>query len=402
MSLETLEIPETFDTAQVEDWLVHAAGGIADIEELVAGLATVIDGAGLHIDRLSVGVPFLLPHILGMQVLWARGSPVERRHIPAGPDSIRQLEDSPVKAAYQDGRTTRCRISPEPQEGEYPIIADLRAEGFSDYAVLAVRFSDQTFKALTIATRAPEGFTDASLEALGGLMVNLAPVLEVRTLRYLARSLLNVYVGPTASGRVLDGEVQRGEGAQIDAVIWFCDLRGSTDLANTLEGAELIGLLNEFFGEVTSAITDHGGEVLKFIGDSVLAIFPCGERPPVGCPSVARAESAARDALQRIAALNTKMVANGGQAIGMGVALHVGRVFFGNVGGEDRLDFTVIGPAVNLASRIESLSGDTGKQLLVSEDFAKLTLGAYQALGSFHFKGIGGWQTVYVPAETGN
>ncbi len=167
MSLETLGIPEIFDAAQVEDWLVQAVGSIAGIEELVAGLATVIDGAGLPIDRLSVGVPFLLPHILGMQVLWARGSPIERRHIPAGPDSSRQLEDSPVA-------TMQC----------------LRC-------VFPIRHS----------TRSPEGFADASL---GVLMVNLAPVLEVRTLRYFARSLLNVYVGPTASGRVLDGAARRG------------------------------------------------------------------------------------------------------------------------------------------------------------------------------------------------
>jgi adenylate cyclase len=399
LSIGTLERDIAAGAPGIQDWLIREAGRISAVEDLVAGLALAIERGGIPVDRLTVGIPFLLPHVLGRQVVWTRGRPVERRDIPPGADAIRQLEDSPVKAAYQEGRSTRIRIGATPREGEYPIIADLRRDGFTDYLVVPVRFSDSSNKALTVATRSRGGFGDAQVAALADLALPLAPVLEARAMRHLVRALLDVYVGPTAGARVLGGEVMRGGGTEIEAVIWFCDLRGSTDLANALPVDELISLLNEFFGAVTGAVTEHGGEVLKFIGDSVLAIFPCGEGPRVGCPAVQGAEGAAGDALGRIAVVNERAQLCCGRAIDIGIALHVGRVFFGNVGGEDRLDFTVIGPAVNLASRIEQLSGETDHKLLVSEEFARHSVSRYEALGSFQLKGIEGWQSVFVPGQ---
>ena len=395
---DVLERVRRLDSAAIAEWIVREGAQTGGIEELAAGFAEALAGAGLPIDRLTIGVPILLPHVAGMQVRWYRGRPVERIEFPATAETLRAMEASPVRAAYQDGAMTRCRIGPQRSAGDYPIVDDLRGDGFTDYVALPVRFSDGTFKALSVATRAPGGFADSDVEALARLTTNLAPVLEVRALRHLARSLLNVYVGPTAGERVLDGQIRRGEGTTIQAVIWFSDLRSSTDLSMTLDGPAHIALLNEFFGAVTSSVSDHGGEVLKYIGDAVLAIFPCRDLTGQNCSAPHEADRAARDALARIATINRRAAEAGRPAIDIGIALHVGNAFFGNVGGEDRLDFTVIGPAVNLASRIESVSAESGRRLLVSQAFAEAVPADYQPLGAFQFKGIDGWQMVYASA----
>jgi adenylate cyclase len=199
---------------------------------------------------------------------------------------------------------------------------------------------------------------------------------------------------------VLDGDIRRGDGQIIQSVIWFSDLRGSTDLSMAMDGPDLIALLNDFFGAVTGAVTAHGGEVLKFIGDAVLAIFPCADLERMGCQAANSAEAAARDAMERVGRLNAEARASARAEINFGIALHVGEVYYGNVGGENRLDFTVIGPAVNLASRIESLCRDTGEPFLVSDDFARLSNADYRPLGAFQLKGVEGWQTVHAPALT--
>lgn len=386
-----------FDPAPVFEWLTHDGYLVENDRDFLTEFARRVAAAGLPLDRLTTGIPILHPQIAGHSYLWTPEDGASVRSFPATEETFRMMSASPIRAAYQEGKSLRCPIGPEPVEDEFPILTDLRAEGFTDYASFALRFSDGSFKAVSVATRDAGGFRDADLEDFESLLTPLAPLLEVRTLKLMSRSLLDVYIGRTAGARVLKGEIHRGEGEVIQSVIWFADLRNSTDLSNSLSGEEMIGHLNEFFSIITTAVCTRGGEVLKFIGDAVLAIFPCEPGGGDACSAAFHAAAAFHDVQTCVNERNAARAA-GQQPIEFGVALHVGEVFYGNVGGDERLDFTVIGPAVNLASRIESVTKETGRPLLASAEFAKICSG-FEQVGAFAFKGIPGWTPVYAPVD---
>jgi len=198
-----------------------------------------------------------------------------------------------------------------------------------------------------------------------------------------------------AGRRVLEGAIRRGSGETIPAAIWFCDLKGFATLSETLPDQVLIDLLNAYFDAVTQAIESQGGEILKFIGDAVLAIFQPCDGDEAG--AAARAMVAANEALERLRMANSERTAVGAPEIECGIALHVGDVLYGNVGGANRLDFTVIGRAVNLASRIESLTRELARPVLVSDAFAAAHGGDFEDLGQFDLKGIAEARSVLAP-----
>ena len=199
-------------------------------------------------------------------------------------------------------------------------------------------------------TRRAGGFTDDEIALFAAMIPAVAFNLEVQALRRTARTLLDTYVGRQSGGRVLEGQIQRGSGETIRAVIWLCDLRGFTNLSEQLPRDELIDLLNSYFGPMCDAVAKEGGEVLKFIGDAMLAIFPIGADAVTTCRAALSAAEQAQDAL---AQENARRERASRPRIDYGLALHVGDVMYGNIGSDTRLDFTVIGPAVNLTARIE-------------------------------------------------
>src|SRR5262249_33932429 len=184
------------------------------------------------------------------------------------------MSNSPIRIAYEGGGPVRCDLASLPREGEFAILADLRRDGYTDYVVYAVPFADGSFKALSLATRRETGFDSDELALFEAMIPAFAFNLEVQALRRTARTLLDTYVGQQSGGRVLDGQIQRGSGETISAVIWLSDLRGFTNLSESLPRDVLIDLLNAYFGPMCDAVLGHGGEVLKFIGDAMLAIFP--------------------------------------------------------------------------------------------------------------------------------
>jgi adenylate cyclase len=224
----------------------------------------------------------------------------------------------------------------------------------------------------------------------------LAFHLEVQALRRTARTLLDTYVGRQSGGRVLEGQIQRGSGETINAVIWLCDLRGFTNLSESLPRDTLIELLNSYFGAMCDAVASEGGEVLKFIGDAMLAIFPIGDNRTATCRAALTAAGRAQAALVEE---NKRREQADLPRIDYGLALHIGDVIYGNIGSDSRLDFTVIGPAVNLTARIESLSRQLGRQLLLSSDFVEAGGIAATSLGRFALKGVGAEQEILVPAS---
>jgi adenylate cyclase len=360
--------------------------------------AARLDALGIPVTRVTTGITILHPQIYSFSIRWERGKGVDERRFRATPEALRALANSPMAIVYAGGGPVRLKPQAPARPDAFPITADLRAEGITDYVALAVPFADGTFQALTLATTTALGFADADMTLFQAMLPALAVNLEIQALRRTARTLLDTYVGRQAGGRVLAGQIHRGQGEAIDAVIWLNDLRGFTALSEAMPRDRLIELLNDYFGPMVDAVEAAGGEVLKFIGDAMLAIFPTAT---VGAAAACRqALAAARSARAAMAAQNERRAASALPLIDYGIALHIGDVIYGNIGSSTRLDFTVIGPAVNLAARIESLCGKLGRPLLVSADFVAAAGDAAEALGEFPLKGVGAAQTIFAPIET--
>jgi adenylate cyclase len=389
----------TLQAHSVIAWLLRDGRRIAESNAFLEALAAQLLGAGVPVTRITTGVPILHPNLWSFSGLWELGlGASERRYRLGAPDVVASLENSPIKIVYEGGGPVRCDPQ-HPMEGaSFPILADLRQAGITDYIVLGAPFSDGGTKAVSLATDHPERFTEDHIALFEAMMPALAMNLEIQTLRRTARTLLDTYVGRQSGGRVLDGAITRGTGETIHAVVWLCDLRGFTELSETLPRDALIALLNEYFGAITQAVEDAGGEILKFIGDAMLAIFPIdtGAGAEAAC---VRALAAATQARAAMTGINAERSATRQPAINFGIALHLGDVMYGNIGGESRLDFTVIGPAVNLVARIQGLCGDLGRALLVSEAFAQSSESPFEAVGAFSLKGFGATQPVFAPRD---
>jgi adenylate cyclase len=376
-------------------WLLTDARRIAGPKAFVAALAEQFLAHGIDVSRLVTGVPILHPQVHAFSARWDLGQGSSERFFHLTAETLPVLENSPVKTVYTGGGSVRCDPTAPPREGEFNILADLRREGATDYVALSIPFSDGTAKLLAVATRKPGGFSDDEMDLFEAITPAVAVNLEVQALRLTARTLLETYVGRQAGARVLEGAIKRGMGESIHAVIWLCDLRGFTSMSERLPRDALIGLLNDYFGRMCAAVDGAGGEVLKFIGDALLAVFPiAGEETASVC---ARALKAAENAGAALSAYNADRTQAGEAPVDYGIALHVGDVLYGNIGGENRLDFTVVGPAVNLAARIEGLCRDLEQPVLLSADFVVASGLEIELLGEFSLKGLSEPQQVYAP-----
>jgi adenylate cyclase len=375
-------------------WLMTDARKRTGANEFLEALALELRAAGVDVSRITTGVPILHPQIFSFSGLWLLGKGATERLYRTAPGIAATLSNSPIGIAYQGGGPVRCDLSTPAQEGEFPILGDLRRDGFTDYIVHAVPFADGTYKALSLATARRGGFDGDDLALFEAMMPAVAFNLEVQTLRRTARTLLDTYVGVQSGGRVLEGQIRRGTGETIWAVIWLCDLRGFTSLSETLPRDALIDLLNCYFGPMCDAVAAQGGEILKFIGDAMLAIFPIGADTAATCRAALTAAERAQDALTEE---NRRRAGLEMPRIEYGLALHVGDVLYGNIGSDTRLDFTVIGPAVNLTARIESMCRQLGRPLLLSSDFVGAGAIAAESLGAFPLKGVAAEQEIFAP-----
>ncbi|HUT48554.1 MAG TPA: adenylate/guanylate cyclase domain-containing protein [Alphaproteobacteria bacterium] len=383
----------------LRSWLRTEGRFIANSAEFDTALVERLRALGLPIVRFTTGVPSLHPQVDSFSTLWEYGKGLSFRQYRQTEDGEAVFRNSPLFIVYNEGRSVRCDLETPPQDGEFTVLPDLRAAGLTDYIVIPVTFSDGAHKAVSYATDRKGGFGDDDIAVLEGIAGDLAPAMETLYLRHLAKTLMDTYVGPVAGTRVLQGAIRRGAQETIRAAIWFCDLRGFTPLSETLPGNALIDLLNDYFDAVAQAIEGEGGEILKFIGDAVMAIFvPRDEDGDDNEADAARhALAAARAAQTALVALNAARASAGKEKIDCGIALHFGDLLYGNVGGANRLDFTVIGPAVNLASRIEGLTRGLDEGVLASATFAATHGGNFHLLGEFELKGIAEKRAVYAP-----
>lgn len=377
---------------------MNAARRRSDPSDFLEAFAHELRAAGVDVLRITTGVPILHPQIFSFSGLWELGKGVTERLFRSGPDATAITLNSPIPIAYRGGGPVRCDLTLPPRPGEFDILEDLRREGLTDYIVHAVPFADGSHKALSLATNRQGGFRADEIALFAAMIPALAFNLEVQALRRTARTLLDTYVGRQSGGRVLEGQIKRGSGETIRAVIWLCDLRGFTTLSESLARDELIDLLNSYFGPMCDAVSDADGEILKFIGDAMLAIFPIQADAARVCAAALNAAGRAQAAL---ADENRRREGASQPLIDYGLALHVGDVMYGNIGSDTRLDFTVIGPAVNLTARIESMCRQLGRQLLLSADFVAAGGFAARSLGAFSLKGIGADQEIFAPVEAG-
>jgi adenylate cyclase len=245
-------------------------------------------------------------------------------------------------------------------------------------------FSDGRRSSFSCATDRPGGFTENDLELLEETALPLALRVELASAHIATSTLLNVYLGPNAAKRVLTGAFRRGGGELVEAVIWYCDLRGFTTLVDARPVADVVPILDRYFESVAGPVSDNGGEILKFIGDAMLAVFRIEPNMPTDEPC-ARALAAAETALAALGELNATL----GTSLTIGVALHVGEVMYGNIGARDRLDFTVIGRAVNEACRVEALCKELRVALLVTSSFAAAhPASGVVSLGDYTLRGV--------------
>ncbi len=391
-------------------WLLREAWEATSSAELVDRFARQLVEAGFGIYRLNAIIPTLHPQVAGNAFVWRRGeSVVDERDLPHyGLKSDAYLK-SPLIGIYNGEGGIRRRLEGPNPPRDFPILEELLAEGATDYVAMPMHFSNGKINVLTLASDRPGGFTTRELGHIYEALPILSRLLEVHALHRTSRSLLETYLGAHTGQRVLNGLIKRGDGEDIPAVIWYCDLRGSTALADSLPRAEYLDLLNRYFEAVAGAVLEHGGEVLKFIGDGLLAIFPMDKIPTCdaddslycakqgideaeemycGKNACHLAIKAARDAVKRMAALNEELAEAGSPPLACGISLHLGNVTYGNIGAASRLDFTVIGPATNEAARMDDLTKELGLGVLISEEFERFVPGTLVSVGRHAFRGV--------------
>jgi adenylate cyclase len=309
-----------------------------------------------------------------------------------------EFAKSPIAAVKRTGTMIRRRLCDPECPLDFPAMKEFREQGGTDYAAMPMLCSSGVVNTITWLTDRPGGFSNQEIAGLTGVAEALAIIVELQSTRRIARHLVDTYVGHRTGERVLSGAITRGSGEAIRAVIWFCDLRGFTALADSLPRDRLLGLLNDYFEAMVDAVTAEGGEALKFMGDAMLAIFEFGEseKPADRCASALRA---AESAAGKIADCNLKRHAAGEPEIHYGLALHLGEVNYGNIGSPTRLDFTVIGPAVNHASRLEKLGYELGRAVVTSATFAAASAIPLESLGRHTLRGVSEPQEVFAPVR---
>jgi adenylate cyclase len=377
----------------ISDWLIDGARSAVNPPQMVAQFCERLVRAGLPLWRVGLFVRTLHPDILGVNFIWKPDAEVVSGTADFGlldsPEYIR----SPLAIVFGEGREVRHRID-DPESRRFPFLDDMRAEGVTDYIALPLLSTDGSAHASSWTTKQAGGFSDEQLSGLRSLMPPLARLVEVTSQRRRASILLDTYVGNRAGERILGGQIRRGHTETMHAAIWLSDLRGFTALSDRLPAETVVDILNLYFDCQVSAIRNHGGEVLKFMGDGLLAVFPIAEAEGDIQQVCSRVLEAARESRASVEAMHYPI----GETIErfrFAVALHVGKILYGNIGGGNRLDFTCIGPAVNLAARLEKIAARLHRTIVASAGFAGICAGGWDDLGEFPIAGFSKAERVY-------
>ena len=365
------------------DWLDRGAPPAKLPNELLLHLCRRLVAAGVPLFRVAVFVSTLHPNVAGRAFFWREDA--EEVEVDEADHAFMDTDehlDSPLPVLRSSRREIRRRLAEADCPMDFPVLAELREQGATDYLLVPLEFMSGEVHGASFSTRRPGGFTEDQLAALRRVLPPLTRVAEIYQLARKAGNILDAYLGHQAGAKVLAGQIRRGDSEELHAVIWFCDLRDSTPLADSMSRAAFLQLLNEYFECVLGPVLERGGEVLRFIGDAALAIFPVGDAPAKACE---KAVAAAREAIERMVRLNERRET----PLRFGIGLHLGSVLYGNIGTPTRIEFTVIGAAANEAARIESLCKALETSLLLSEAVVRHLPGRWKPLGRHALRGVG-------------
>ncbi len=389
---------------RVSDWLMQTALRGADLESVVNGFCERLAAAGVPLVRIHLTFSMLHPLYRAMGFTWRRGAGITSegyRHVTSEAASERFLKSPYYHLLNNKLDYLRRRIIPG-EAPEFPILEDLQKEGMTDYLAFAAGFGEDSSQGMmgSWATARDGGFTDGDIAALLRIQNSLALASRMAVLGRLAGNMLTTYLGGGAGTRVLSGQIKRGDGETIRAALVMADMRHSTELAERSGRQEYIATLNDFFDALASPFAEAGGEILSFLGDGFLAVFPCPrQKAPteVACRS---ALASARVAVARMAAFNLSRRQAGLNEIRYGIGLHIGNVMFGNVGLSDRLTFSVFGPAVNAVQRLETMTKKYSNVIVASGAFAGYCGGEWSKLGQERLRGVDQAMAVMTPSLT--
>lgn len=357
------------EKTEILDWLITGTKDERFIDEIFVELCNRLRASGISVARGVLAFRIRHPQWLGARILWKAGlSSAEIATYGYGSENTPEYLNSPINDIHQGATEVRHRLNGEGiDEPGYTIYEDLRAEGLTDYCAWPIEHTFGKRHVATFSSDRPGGFSDSEILALKNLLPALALVSEIRLKNRMTRTLLETYVGPHAGEKILNGATTRGSGMTVGAAILICDLRNFTHISDLWPRDDVIELLNGYFDAMCDPIEEFGGEILKFMGDGLLAIFPLSD--PQACENLLKAIASAQKSLVALNEINCR---KGHDPLGYGIGVHVGDVMYGNIGSKTRLDFTVIGPAVNIASRLETLTKETGRNVLFSEEFVRM------------------------------
>lgn len=390
----------------VLDRLMRDALADQSYEGVFAAFCEGVSGLGVPLLRTHLAMRALHPLVESVALTWHRdaGLDVAQYEHRSEPDDA-WLRSPLYTMLTQERFRARHDLRDPDVVARYPLFAELRALGATDYLACLTPFGDpdtafsrQAGVIISWATDAPGGFDGSDVELLEFVQPYVGVVAKLCQREQTARNVLSAYLGDAAGGRVLAGQIRLGDVERIPAVIWYSDMRDSTAMAERIAPEFFLEAVNDCFDCTAGAVLAHGGEVLRFIGDAVLAVFPVGAGEPVE-RAAGTALAAARDARHRLLSLNRRRREATRESLAFGLGLHLGELLFGNIGVASRVEFSVIGRAANEVARLESLTKEVGEPVLVSSAFRDALDLPWRDLGCHGVKGVGRGMQVFAPPE---
>jgi adenylate cyclase len=378
---------------EIIQWLMEGARSAPLPTAFLKELCERLVAAGIPLWRAAAFVRTLHPDTYGRAFIWRQGGEVTVNAADLDIEETPEFIRSPVALVQSSARELRCRMD-DPESHRFPFFDDMRKEGVTDYIALPLIFTDGSVHVSSWTTKEAGGFTEEHLAALRQVVPPFARIGEIFAMRRTATALLDTYVGNSAGERIWAGQIRRGHAEAMQAAIWLSDLRGFTALSDRLAPETVVDILNQYFDCQVPVIREHGGEILKFMGDGLLAVFPIAKDGGNLSEVCGRVLEASRQARANIDAMHYPS-GDAVERFRFGVALHIGGILFGNIGGMSRLDFTCIGPAVNLAARLEKIAARTHRTVVASAAFAGACASDWTDLGEFPIAGFSKAQRVF-------
>ncbi len=382
----------------VADWLMTQALGSTSADKLLEQCSLRLNAAGIPLWRSNISFQILHPLYQAVSHIWYRESGLQEPTQFAGQANASDawLTSPQYFIVSNELPYLRRKLTGPAAQLDFPVLKELAAGGATEYFTYIVPFDQPDLAHLDAsgmvgswATDRPGGFNDDDLRFLMRIQQRLGVACKMVIKEQITQNVLAAYLGPDAGEKVLQGQIKLGDGESTHAVIWFSDLRNSSGLADSLPPEEFIDLVNGYFQCSAGAVLANQGEVLRFIGDAVLAIFPIRADGFSEKEACTKALAAARDAMSNMAELNKEREAADKDPLGFGLGLHVGDVMYGNIGVPERVEFSVVGPAANEVARLETLTKSLGHQVLMSDHFVGTLEDDFINLGKHELRGVG-------------